>query len=315
MLKLKDCIGEYKTIAVAGMCKNAGKTTVVNHIVREYCHTHKIGLTSIGYDGEEFDEITQLEKPRIDVYPGMIIATCTSCLEKAGAGYKIIRGTGINTILGEIQIAEVTSDGFLEVSGPSVVSQIEELCLHFERLGCDKSIVDGAAGRLSFASNLDCMILAVGGALGPAITSVAKRAKHLVELLDIPEYSGNPLPEANKSGNYETSECEDLVTVVFKGAVTDDDLKEIIKKYKGYSKLVVVNNSASLFLSQKIYRKFLHRNGEICVKKKTNLVAVTINPMSPYGKWFDKEEFLKEMQSNINIPVINVLDEEASLVQ
>ncbi|MBN2557893.1 MAG: hypothetical protein JXB33_03950 [Clostridia bacterium] len=315
MSRLKDCIGEYNSIAVAGMCKNAGKTTVVNHIVREYCNTHKIGLTSIGYDGEEFDEITRLEKPRINVYPGMLVATCTSCLEKAGSGYRIIQCTGINTVLGEIQIAEVVSRGFLEVSGPSLVSQIEELCNSFRKLGCDKVIVDGSAGRLSFASQLDCMILAVGGALGPSMTSVVKNAKYQVELLDILECRHNPFHETNDSGGHETNERENPVTVVFDGAVTDDDLIEIMRKNKGHRKLVVVNNSASLFLSQKIYRKFLNKNGEICVRQKTNLVAIAINPMSPYGKWFSKEEFLKEMRSNINIPVINVLEEEASIEQ
>ena len=33
MKRLIDCINGYKTIAVTGMCKNAGKTTAVNYLV------------------------------------------------------------------------------------------------------------------------------------------------------------------------------------------------------------------------------------------------------------------------------------------
>ena len=67
MKKLTDYISEYKTIAVAGMCKNAGKTTVVNHIVESWRNQYKIGLTSIGYDGEDVDEVMDIIKEVDDV--------------------------------------------------------------------------------------------------------------------------------------------------------------------------------------------------------------------------------------------------------
>ena len=96
MNRLVDCITEYETIAVTGLCKNAGKTTAVNNIVDELHNDFRLGLTSIGYDGEEKDEITLLEKPRIMVYKGMVAATCEQCLEKSDISHTLLEKTGIN---------------------------------------------------------------------------------------------------------------------------------------------------------------------------------------------------------------------------
>ena len=95
--KLTDCLESCNTIAIAGMCKNAGKTTVLNYLVDEFRHDYVIGITSIGYDGEQRDVITMLDKPRIAVYPGMMAATCETCLENSTAKYKKVMDTDIRT--------------------------------------------------------------------------------------------------------------------------------------------------------------------------------------------------------------------------
>ena len=78
MNSLAESLKEYKSIGVAGMCKNAGKTTALNYLIKEYRNDTILGITSIGYDGEKQDEVTMMEKPRIRVYAGMFAATCGS---------------------------------------------------------------------------------------------------------------------------------------------------------------------------------------------------------------------------------------------
>ncbi len=310
MGKLTDLTTEYLTIAVAGMCKNAGKTTVVNHLLRQYNVIYKTGLTSIGYDGEDVDEITMLEKPRIGVYPGMIVATCEGCLNSATAEFKILCSAGIRTVLGEILIIEITSPGIAEVSGPSTVKQMCALCNKLQELGCRKIIIDGAAGRLSFTSETECTILAVGAALSSNMTKVVKAARHQAELLNLCSCTEENVTVLSENAPYATEKHDGRIFCIFRGPAVDRDINEIIRHNKGCYKTLVVKDAASAFISPAVYRKLIHRKGTLCVINKTNLVAITINPMTPYGKWFDKDRFLQEMLDHMDMPVVNVMDEK-----
>ena len=74
-------------LGIAGTAKNTGKTTTTNAILA--CLRKRgiaVFLTSIGYDGENLDNVTGLPKPKIPVEPGDIIATGTP--PGVGAGMK-----------------------------------------------------------------------------------------------------------------------------------------------------------------------------------------------------------------------------------
>jgi len=289
MNSLAESLKEYKSIGVAGMCKNAGKTTVLNYLIEEYRNDYILGITSIGYDGEKQDEVTRLEKPRIRVYPGMYAATCGICLADSSAKCKTTLETGIMTALGEVLIIKVQSEGYLEVAGPSMVSQIEVIGAILQKLGCSKILVDGAAGRTSFVSRMEAAVLSVGAAM-----------HH-----DEESYSvnfANDMPYAVLKNDNEAK-------FIFRGALVADDLLKIMKEYKAYIKTAVVNDASCIFISPRMYDKFARKQGKILVQSGTNLLAVTINPMSPYGMWYDKKKFLKQMKEHINLPVYNVLDE------
>ena len=309
MTRMIDCLSSYNSIAVVGMCKNAGKTTVLNYIIDEYHDIYSLGITSIGYDGEKQDEITKLDKPRIEVYPGMQVATCEACLESATAKYKKICDTGIRTALGEVCIIKIKSQGFVEVSGPSMVSQIEVICSMMGKSGCDKVLVDGAAGRTSFASRMECTILSVGAAMFQDMSKVVALARHQVELFGLEQSEDSYAIKFNNDNPYAVLKTDDNAVFVFRGAMVNDDLTKIMKNYKDYKTIAVVNDASSVFVSPRIYSKFC-RASELRVQNRTNLVALTINPMSPYGKWFDKDKFIQKMQEHVEIPVFNVMDEK-----
>ena len=56
---LSQLIAPYSSVSIIGMCKNAGKTTVLNRIIREVNgNGQTIALTSIGRDGENKDLVT-----------------------------------------------------------------------------------------------------------------------------------------------------------------------------------------------------------------------------------------------------------------
>lgn len=79
---LLPLIEPYRSLSIIGMCKNAGKTTVLNRILSEMQETGKtLGLTSIGRDGESVDVVTQTHKPGIYVREGTLIATAVEMLK------------------------------------------------------------------------------------------------------------------------------------------------------------------------------------------------------------------------------------------
>jgi molybdopterin-guanine dinucleotide biosynthesis protein len=68
-------------LGIAGTAKNTGKTTATAAIIQEL-RTRGVGfyLTSIGYDGENIDNVTGLPKPKLRVEPGDVVATAERCL-------------------------------------------------------------------------------------------------------------------------------------------------------------------------------------------------------------------------------------------
>ncbi len=278
----------------------------------------RIGITSIGYDGEESDLITMLPKPRIKVFPGMLVATSTSCLEKTGIRYQIVCDTGITTAVGSTVIINILSEGFIEVSGPAMNSQIKTVGDRMLSLGCQKIIVDGAAGRLSFAAYADCSILSIGAAVSTDMDKVVGIAKHAVEILSL-KSCGDDRQARNSYGwegpltaPYAVKESDGGLVFYFRGVMSDKDIIEIMNEYKdnSLSKTAVVKDAAAIFISPRNFFKFRMKNGDIQVSNPVNLAALTINPMSPYGQWFDAEEFLVKMGEAVVFPVYNIKNEE-----
>lgn len=66
----------FKSVCIAGMSKNAGKTTVLNAFLDAF-HAHGVGVavTSIGRDGESNDVVFDVAKPEVFLKKGDIAAT------------------------------------------------------------------------------------------------------------------------------------------------------------------------------------------------------------------------------------------------
>ena len=73
-VSLAELVENSSCMAIAGIEKNAGKTTVLNYLLQN--SRKKVeAITSIGYDGEEIDQVTATDKPRIYVSRGTLVAT------------------------------------------------------------------------------------------------------------------------------------------------------------------------------------------------------------------------------------------------
>ena len=78
--QLLEILNSVKTMSIVGMCKNAGKTTMLNWMLHHDRLQGTLWLTSIGRDGESTDVVTGTEKPGIFVREGTLIATARDML-------------------------------------------------------------------------------------------------------------------------------------------------------------------------------------------------------------------------------------------
>ena len=341
MLSIFQMVQKYDSISIIGMNKNVGKTTTLNHILKEARGKLSLGLTSIGRDGEDQDIVTATEKPKIYVERGTLIATAKQCLLNSDITREILRTTGFNTPMGEIVICRALSDGYVDLGGPSVNSYMTLICEELKNFGSELVIVDGALSRKTFASPsiTNATILSTGAALSKSMAVVIEETSHTVKLLStVNEVDDEILKLASEvlckgrigiicrdnsinildvptalGSSKEITQVLDETTshVVIKGVVSDyllEDIMSTTKMYRGVTFLV--EDGTKLFLSRDTLYKFKVQGGIIKTIKPINILCVTCNPRSPYGYEFDKHKFLDGLRNNLNVPVFDVIGGE-----
>lgn len=305
MSRLVELLEPYEKIALMGMCKNAGKTTVLNYLIEQWHDQYKLGIISVGYDGETLDGVTMLPKPKIQLYPGMLAVTCEQCIKGSTAEVEVVQSLNLQTVLGEVFIVRGKDLGTIELSGPSTVEQTLLASEMLRTLGCEKIIVDGAAGRMAFSTVAETAVLSIGAALASNLPQVIKLASHKIRLLTIHETTDAKEKQLPKDHIY----LKDGNTYLFRGVVTDKDLLLIMKKYKDPWK-VIGKDPTVFFISDVVLRRFEDNGGKIEVLKTLHLSALTVNPMNPYGPWLDSADMMTAIKAHTDLPIFDVLQED-----
>ncbi|MBU3193385.1 hypothetical protein [Clostridium algidicarnis] len=335
---IMSLIEDFKTISIIGMDKNVGKTTVLNYIIQNSMELiMPLGITSIGRDGEGTDVVTLTKKPKIYVRRGSYIATVRQCLDNSDITKEIINTTGIQTPMGEVIIVKSLSDGYVDLGGPSVNSQMSMISNDLLNLGCEKVLVDGALGRRTFASPsiTEATILSTGASLSKNMYSVVEKTAHTIRLLSIPEeedsyivalcnntlesqrisiiYKNKSIKNLNALTSLDSGKdivynlTENVSYVFIKGILSDKLLLDIIRSTDLYKRVIfLVEDGTKLFLSEEIYKKFIVTGGQIRCLSPINVLFVTCNPKSPYGYEFNKDIFLNKLRESVDLPVFDV---------
>ncbi|MFX1386240.1 MAG: hypothetical protein ACFE9M_03410 [Promethearchaeota archaeon] len=336
MTNFLNNITQYSVVSIIGLAKNVSKTTTLNYIIKNL-KDYKLGLTSIGRDGEKYDVITQLPKPRIYIKKGTIVATARQSYESSEVEMELLKTTEFNTPLGKVLILKALNDGLVELAGPSTNTTLKKLCLELLALGCDLILIDGAFDRRSYATPIisDATILSTGASVSENMQNVINLTVHTIDLLNLENEKKKEIldiahdifkkAKVGMVDNQNTVNLLDVPTpldaakdiskkldenskyVIINGAITDKLLEDLIKtteKYKGVTFLV--EDATKLFLSEKVKKKFLKKGGIIKVLHPIKVIAVTVNPTSPLGYQFEKDNFLNLMKKNLDVPVYDL---------
>ncbi len=334
---LQNIFLEHKIVSIIGLAKNVSKTTTLNHIIKHFSSEFHLGLTSIGRDGEKYDILSEFPKPRIKIKKGTLVATAQDSLKNSDIETKQIKNTEISTPMGQVLILEAMTDGLIELAGPSNNTGLKKVCEHLLKLQCNLVLIDGAFDRRSFASPLisDATIVSTGASVSKNMNKVIDLTTHTIELLSTESEKDLKIREIvkrilshDKVGFIFTdlsTKSLDLLTaltsgkkiaemltnnvkyVVINGAITDTFLEEIMKSTKNYVNVTfIVENATKFFISKSSYNKFLKKGGILKVLTPIKVIALTINPTSPYGYNFDKNIFFKALQDHIKIPIFDL---------
>ena len=320
------------------MAKNSGKTVALNQLIAETMEENiTIGLISTGRDGEAEDIATETEKPKIFAEEGTYFATTTELLSLSEATVEIIEITDYRTALGEILIGKVKDSGYIQIAGPQSLNQIKELSQKILNLGAEMVIIDGAIDRRTAAapSIADATILSTGAVLSRDINRVIEETIHIVNLfnLDVVEEAREIISEYMEKDqiaiidkehiphpiNIKTAiNCGDIIGenidknskyLIIPGSLVKSTVENIIATNKNYKNIdIVVKDGTKIFIPPKDWLRFMRYGVNIKVLNPINLIAITLNPYSPQGYYFEPDILLEKTRYFIkDIPVIDVM--------
>ena len=283
---LREYIEQAQVISVIGLCKNAGKTTVLNRMIEELDDV-TLALTSVGRDGEDTDLVTGTGKPAIHVKAGTLFATARGMLPLCPVTLEVLGVTDVMTPLGSVGIFRALTDGAVQLAGPSAVAHLEPLSEQFRGFGAEKILIDGAAGRKSLASAGGCAILCTGASLDGSMESVVAETQHICSLFAATTV---PNPDARH----------------IEGGITTASLIKLTQR--GEAGPISVPNATHILADRASIELFYRSGGSFILEHNLPIAAVAANPWSAYGRHFDQDQFLAALRRALTVPVVDVRD-------
>jgi hypothetical protein len=329
---LKD-IEKYKSLSIVGLEKNTGKTECLNYVLSRLRDSRKqIALTSIGIDGESRDQVKQTHKPEIELSEGMMFVTSEIHYAKRKLFSEVIDVSNQITSLGRLVTAKTVHSGKVMLSGPASNAEIISLIADLKTKGVDLTIVDGALSRKSLGSPAvtDAMILATGAALSANIPQLVFKTQYVYDLIQLTEIESElkqnllgidkGIWAITDSGEVKDTGISSVLMIkkekdklfqfgtdfFVSGAITDQFL-DFLKNQKQVDKIrLIIRDFTRVFANPETYYSFIKKGGRIQVLDKANLLAITINPVSPDGYRLNSDELKLALESRLQVPVYDV---------
>lgn len=274
------------SLGIAGTAKNTGKTTAMAAILNELrLQGVPLSVTSIGYDGEEMDNITGLPKPRLWVEPGDIVATAEKCVKASTAGLTIIEDTNIATPLGKVIIAEVKRPGLIITAGPNKRSDVKVVEGLLKPLRPGIIIVDGALSRIAPMSATDGFILATGAARTPNIVRLSQETGAFARIAGLP-VAPNAVELVERGVTQVTlfdPRLTDLQSIPVTSLLTEKDIEELLGELPPDGSQLYVPGIISKKAIDALKQRYKRQPGRLFLTFENSLkILITDDPEATY---------------------------------
>lgn len=314
-------------IAIVGLAKNVGKTTVLNELMEEGALQRlKIGIASIGVDGEAVDVWDHHTKPAIYLQEGMWAATAKAALAESSASFRYVEELKSSSPLGPVYLVQCTKSGTVKLAGTHLLADLEKVQEAFQRHQVTHTFIDGAYDRIAAAQSkiADGFILCTGAALDPDIQWAAAKTEEVITRWKLPVWEG-AFPETGETvaflneGKWALASsrhalqifdqirliiAEGIEALWMPGALTESMLQKCLGAQAPFT--IIIDNPTKCFVQQSTLLRWFRKGGAIYVKQKSKLLALAVNPFSPQ-KLYSSREWLHEMKRIAgDVPVLDV---------
>lgn len=328
---------KYESLSIVGLEKNTGKTECLNYILNRLpLDKMRVGVSSIGIDGEKQDQVTGSSKPEIYLDKGVYFTTAESFYKKRKLLSEILAVSDEYTSSGRLVTAKVHTRGRVMLAGPPTTSSLINWTKMLKNeYNVDLTIIDGALSRLSPASPAvsESMILTTGAALTINKELLVKKTAFISSLIDI-EMTKEDIPEEVRLSNrgvwglnsreqsytllydsaFQNNEIDKSSKGIFSsffvnGVLTDRLLKKLNESNDTDEPTqIITRDFTKLFITERVFNSYKRSGGIITVLSKSKLLAVCVNPLSPSGYLLNSRDLCDSLRKHINVPVIDVFN-------
>ena len=288
----------------------------------------RVGVLSVGIDGELRDAISGLAKPTIHLARGSLVATARDALRARGVVAEILHATGIATPLGELVVARLTRAGDVLLAGVRHRADARTLCAAMHNAGADSILIDGAFDRFASADPAlsDALVVATGAAVADSEEFIVARTVGFTRRMRLPIADARtPLDSLGGAavlgpsgvrvvGSAGTAEFEDQLrrawldgdrAVAVPGLVSDRVL-ESVRRVTAPGTVLHARDPSRVVGTDAELDRFLRRR-LIEVERAAPIAAVTVNPRRADGHLVDEASLLTAVGSALpDLPVIDV---------
>jgi hypothetical protein len=340
-LLLCELTAAVSRLALVGLAKNTGKTETLAALLRELqAEGRSVGVTSVGRDGEEHDVIDfRIEKPRIRLPQGSLVATTDSLLAVSGLPHVLLEQTGIRTPLGQVLIARLRGPGAIEVAGPSAAADVRAVSDAMLGHGAEQVLIDGAIDRRAASSPdvADGLVMSTGAVLSEDIGEVVARTRDAVELVRLPSIDERSpaAPGSPYGAGVQLAETDGLALdphfvltsdgeqigrlldehpavhrLIVPGALPDGFLRGLLAAAgrRRRELVLVVADATKVFLADRGPEWYGRQGLQIATVATIALKALTVNPVAPRSHRFDSAQLRGLLaQAIADVPIFDVL--------
>lgn len=291
----------------------------------------RIGLTSIGLDGEELDALSFLPKPRIFCKPKTIVATAKDTLRLCQATYRILEETFLSSALGNIVLIEIIEAGNCLIGGPSSMEEMKWLIQKMKTYQLDQILIDGAFFRMSLSAVSDACIYVVGANKNILMEAVVRHFAAVMKLYHLKKSDISLQGEENilfieKDGSrlrlpIASLLDEDIIwakltpktkSIWIPGVITPTFVQEWLRLRQKRNIELIIRDATHVVLPDALLERMMRHHHFLSVRDTIPIAAVCYNPTSPKGYAFDEAAFRAALQANTALPLFNVKKEDGN---
>jgi hypothetical protein len=342
---LGELTASTRRLALVGLAKNTGKTEALAALLRELeAQGRRVGVTSVGRDGEQRDVIdSRIEKPRVVLPAGSLVATTDGLLRASAIPHEVLEVTGARTPLGRVVLARLEAAGAVEVAGPSVAADVRAVSDAMLAHGAEQALIDGAIDRRAASSPevADGLVIATGAVLDDDIDEVVLQTRDAVELVRLASVEdseagrrlrqlakcdeslivGEDLGSAPLPPRFPlTADSEQVAQLldenpgarwlIVAGALPDRFLRGLLHPVRKRRRElgVIVADPTKVFLWKRGPAWYQRQGLELRTLNRIALDAITVNPVAPRSHRFDSAQLRKLLADAIpDVPIFDVL--------